>query len=71
MQQRLPSLHALKFFEVAARHENFSRAAEELSVTQSAVSRQIQQLEAELGQALFERNGPRLVQTVSQATRML
>lgn len=63
MQQRLPSLHALKIFEVAARHENFSRAAEELSVTQSAVSRQIQQLEAELGQALFERNGPRLVLT--------
>lgn len=63
MQQALPSLHAVKVFEVAARHQNFSRAAEELSVTQSAVSRQIQQLEAELGQALFERNGPRLALT--------
>jgi LysR family glycine cleavage system transcriptional activator len=60
MQRPLPSLHAVKVFEAAARHQNFSRAAEELSVTQSAVSRQIQQLEAELGQALFERNGPRL-----------
>ncbi len=63
MQRSLPSLHAVKVFEVAARHQNFSRAAEELSVTQSAVSRQIQQLEAELGQALFERNGPRLALT--------
>ena len=63
MQRSLPSLHAVKVFEVAARHQNFSRAAEELSVTQSAVSRQIQHLEAELGHALFERNGPRLALT--------
>jgi LysR family transcriptional regulator, glycine cleavage system transcriptional activator len=56
----LPSLNAVRAFEAAARLQSFSRAADELSVTQSAVSRQIQKLEAELGQPLFARNGPRL-----------
>jgi LysR family glycine cleavage system transcriptional activator len=56
----LPSLNAIRAFEAAARLQSFSRAADELSVTQSAVSRQIQKLEAELGQNLFVRNGPRL-----------
>jgi LysR family transcriptional regulator, glycine cleavage system transcriptional activator len=59
-RRRLPPLNALRAFETAARHMNFSRAAEELSVTQSAVSRQIQKLEAELGQPLFRRSGPHL-----------
>ena len=60
MARRLPSLHAVRVFEAAARHGSFSRAAEELSVTQSAVSRQIQRLELELQQRLFERHGPRI-----------
>jgi len=59
----LPSLNAIRAFETAARLASFSRAADELNVTQSAVSRQIQKLEAELGQALFSRNGPRLALT--------
>ncbi|HMB73684.1 MAG TPA: transcriptional regulator GcvA, partial [Gammaproteobacteria bacterium] len=63
MPGELPSLNALRVFEVAARLESFSRAAEELNVTQSAVSRQIQLLEAQLGTRLFERNGPRLALT--------
>ncbi len=60
MARDLPSLNAIRAFEAAARLTSFSRAADELSVTQSAVSRQIQKLEAELGQLLFARNGPRL-----------
>ncbi|HET7925179.1 MAG TPA: LysR family transcriptional regulator, partial [Rhodanobacteraceae bacterium] len=60
MPRELPSLNAIRAFESAARLASFSRAADELSVTQSAVSRQIQKLEAELGQALFSRNGPHL-----------
>ena len=60
MPRALPSLNAIRVFESAARLGSFSRAADELSVTQSAVSRQIQKLEAELGQALFSRNGPQL-----------
>lgn len=63
MPRELPSLNSIRSFEAAARHENFSRAADELAVTQSAVSRQIQNLEAELGQQLFERNGPKLTLT--------
>ena len=63
MPRDLPSLNAIRAFESAARLQSFSRAADELSVTQSAVSRQIQKLEAELGQPLFARNGPRLALT--------
>jgi LysR family glycine cleavage system transcriptional activator len=65
MPRDLPALNAMRVFEAAARHQNFSRAAEELSVTQSAVSRQVQRLEAQLGQRLFVRNGPRLVLTTT------
>ena len=57
---QLPPLNALRAFDAAARHENFSRAAEELNVTQGAVSRQIQLLEERLGRPLFVRRGPRL-----------
>lgn len=60
MPRDLPSLNAIRVFESAARHMNFSRAADELSVTQSAVSRQIKVLEEQLGQPLFQRAGPRL-----------
>lgn len=62
---RRPSLNSIRVFEAAARYESFSRAAEELNVTQSAVSRQIQSLEEQLGQPLFARNGPRLTLTAS------
>ena len=52
---RLPSLDLLKGFDAAARHLSFTRAAEDLFLTQSALSRQIQTLEEQLGVALFER----------------
>ena len=51
----LPPLDLLRSFEAAARTLSFTQAASELFVTQSAVSRQIQQLEASLGVLLFER----------------
>jgi LysR family glycine cleavage system transcriptional activator len=57
-EDRLPSLNALRAFAVAGRHLSFTRAAEELHVTQGAVSRLVKQLEADLGCALFRR-GPR------------
>ncbi len=63
MLRRLPSLNALKAFEAAARHESFTRAAEELFVTQGAVSHQVKALEAELGFKLFSRERQRLVIT--------
>jgi DNA-binding transcriptional LysR family regulator len=52
---RLPPLEALVAFESAARHLSFTRAAHEVSLTQSAISRQIQALEARLGVTLFRR----------------
>jgi LysR family glycine cleavage system transcriptional activator len=61
--RRLPPLNALKAFEAAARHESFTRAAEELCVTQGAVSHQVKALEAELGVRLFNRERQRLVIT--------
>ncbi len=51
----LPSLNALRVFEVVARHLNFRLAAEELGVTQAAVAQQIRGLEASLNLRLFER----------------
>jgi LysR family glycine cleavage system transcriptional activator len=51
----LPSVAALMAFESAARHGSITRAAAELHLTQGAVSRQIRQLEAQLGTALFRR----------------
>ncbi|WP_116137112.1 transcriptional regulator GcvA [Trinickia diaoshuihuensis] len=58
--RQLPALNALRVFEAAARHESFSRAAEELFVTHGAVSHQIRALEDELGTALFMREGKRV-----------
>ncbi|MDO4232741.1 MAG: LysR substrate-binding domain-containing protein [Lautropia sp.] len=52
-----PSMSLLLAFEAAARHESYTRAAEELSLSQSAVSRQVQTLEAQLGIELFRREG--------------
>jgi len=54
----LPSLNALRAFVAAGRHLSFTRAAEELHVTQGAVSRLVKQLEEDLGVGLFSR-GPR------------
>jgi LysR family glycine cleavage system transcriptional activator len=65
MPRRLPPLNALKAFEAAARHESFTRAAQELCVTQGAVSHQVKALEAELGIKLFNRHRQRLVITES------
>lgn len=63
MSRRLPPLNALKAFEAAARHESFTRAAEELFVTPGAVSHQVKALESELGVKLFNREPQRLVIT--------
>lgn len=58
--RQLPALNALRAFEAAARHESFSRAADELFVTHGAVSHQVRALEAELGVPLFARDGKRV-----------
>lgn len=63
MPRNLPPLNALKAFEAAARSESFTRAAEELHVTQGAVSHQVKALEATLGVRLFERIRQRLILT--------
>ncbi|QQO44988.1 LysR family transcriptional regulator [Paracoccus sp. MC1862] len=57
----MPDLTALQAFEAAARYGSFTRAAVELNLTQSAVSRQIKDLEAQLGVALFQRVRQRVV----------
>ena len=62
-RRRLPPLNALRAFEAAARHLNFSRAADELSVTPGAVSQQIQNLEDYIGVALFKRTPKGLLLT--------
>ena len=76
----LPSLDLLKAFEASARHLSFTRAGSELFLSQSAVSRQIQQLEAQLGTALFIRRtralsltgaGARYFRDVTQALEQL
>jgi len=52
-----PSMSLLLVFEAAARYESYTRAAEELALSQSAISRQIQTLEDQLGITLFRREG--------------
>jgi LysR family glycine cleavage system transcriptional activator len=59
----IPSLDLLEGFEAAARHLSFTKAGEELYLTQSAVSRQIKELEDQLGARLFERRHRALVLT--------
>ncbi|MBX3666209.1 MAG: transcriptional regulator GcvA [Burkholderiales bacterium] len=54
--RRLPPLNSIRAFEAAARHESFSRAAAELSVTHGAISKQVAILEDRLGLGLFRRN---------------
>ena len=63
MQRRLPPLNALKAFEAAARHLSFTRAADELFVTQAAVSHQIKALEDFLSMKLFIRRNRTLLLT--------
>ena len=60
---KLPPLDPLRGFDAAARHLSFTRAAAELHLTQSAVSRQIQALESQLGVRLFRRETRRLALT--------
>ncbi|MES2097843.1 MAG: transcriptional regulator GcvA [Pseudomonadota bacterium] len=61
--RRLPPLAAVRVFEAAARHENFTAAAGELGMTQAAVSYQIKLLEERLGAPLFRREKRRVVLT--------
>jgi LysR family glycine cleavage system transcriptional activator len=79
-QRSLPSLDLLRGFEASGRHLSFTRAAEELFLTQSAISRQVQALEEHLGVALFERRhreirltdaGQQLYRATAEALRLL
>ncbi len=68
MRRKIPPLQTLVCFDAAARHESYTRAAQELALTQSAVSRQIGALEAFLGVALFRRTRHGVALTPSGAT---
>lgn len=65
--RKLPPLAAVRVFEAAARHGNFTRAAEELGMTQAAVSYQVKLLEERLGAPLFRRDKRRVVLTEAGA----
>lgn len=52
MKKRMPSLYSLQVFDAVARRLSFTRAADDLNITQGAVSFQIKQLEANIGQPL-------------------
>jgi DNA-binding transcriptional LysR family regulator len=69
MSQRLPGLYALRAFDAAARYASFTQAAQELAITQSAVSRHIRTLEEHFGCRLFHRAGRTL--QLTEAARML
>ncbi|MCQ5473167.1 LysR substrate-binding domain-containing protein [Pantoea brenneri] len=60
MRRKIPSSASLQAFEAAARHGNFARAAEELSLTEGAISRQIARLESLLNCRLFDRTKARV-----------
>lgn len=70
MSRPLPPLNALRAFEAAGRHESFSRAAEELSVSHSAISRHVRGLEQRLGVALF-RDLPRGLELTAEGRAYL
>ena len=57
MRRNLPPFAAVRAFEAAARHQSFKSAADELHLTQSAISHQVKRLEEFLGVSLFHRNG--------------
>jgi DNA-binding transcriptional LysR family regulator len=65
MSLRLPPLQALQAFEAAARHQSYSRAAEELALTHGAISHQISALEDRVGTKLFRRERNRMLLTDS------
>ncbi|MDD2046017.1 LysR substrate-binding domain-containing protein [Pseudomonas putida] len=65
MSERIPALQALRAFEVAARYGSFTRAAQEMALTQGAISHHIKTLEDLFDCALFERRGPKLSLTES------
>jgi DNA-binding transcriptional LysR family regulator len=67
MRRKIPSTAALSAFESAARHQSFTKAAEELAVTQSAICRQIGALEDFLGVKLFRRSRRGVVLTEAGA----
>lgn len=78
--RNLPSMDLLRSFEASARHLSFTKAANELNITQSAVSRQIKSLEENLGIPLYRRGireltmteaGARLYQTVDKLLKQL
>lgn len=68
-RRSLPPLDYLLFFEAVARHGNFTRAAEELNVSQAAVSKRVKVLEQWLGLPLVHRSGRRI--TLTRNGRML
>ena len=70
MSRRLPPLNGLRAFEAAARHLSFTLAAEELHVTQGAVSRSVKGLEDHLGVFLFQRL-PRMLALTSEGKVLL
>lgn len=70
MSRRLPPLNSLRAFEAAARHLSFTRAADELAVTQAAISHQIRTLEDYLGKPLFLRL-PRSVELTPEGRAFL
>ena len=63
--QNNATLHQLKVFEAVARHNSFTRAAEELFLTQPTVSMQVKQLSKTIGMPLFEQVGKKLYLTES------
>lgn len=67
MTRRLPSITTLLALETAARYQSFARAAQELSLSEGAVSRQIAKLEDLLGTRLFKRAGNRVVLSAAGA----
>src|SRR5919107_1843768 len=80
LPSKLPPMSAVRVFEAAARHQSFTRAAEELGMTQAAVSYQIRMLEERIGTALFVRlprhveltpTGKELAPAVSEAFEQL
>jgi LysR family glycine cleavage system transcriptional activator len=70
MARKLPPLNSLRAFEAAARHLSFTRAADELCVTQAAISHQVKGLEDYLGHRLFERL-PRNLKLTSQGAALM
>jgi len=67
MATTLPPLQALRALEAAARRRSFSRAAEELNLTHSAISHHLRALETQIGVELFRRAGARMIPTAAGA----